>query len=258
MDTKYIIIGCLLFLNLVCLGQNRQNRDSILNVKGFVPQALTTSEFIDFQLPLLDSLFEGAQKNPRIKEIESAIEAARNDLKIAKRDWWQYFTVRAGYTYGILGTYTDQETQYTQLTTVYSGINQSSWTVGANISIPFNRLFSHRASVKKQKELVRSSEYTKQIKFDEIKNEIIELYCNIQYQLKLLKLATESITLYNAEYQVAELDYINNKTKNSDRTLSDFKHSQKVAKIEYENIINELNIMFLKLELISNMHLRNK
>ncbi len=85
------------------------------------------------------------------------------------------------------------------------------------------------------------------VTFDEIKNEIIELYCNIQYQLKLLKLASETITLYNAEYQVAELDYIND-NNNTNRSLSDIKNSQTAAQIEYEKIINELNIMFLKLE----------
>ena len=216
MGAKYIIIACLLCADFVCLAQEKQKRDSILPYESFVPQTLTT-----------------------------------NDLKATKRDWLQYFSVRAGYTYGILGTYTDQESQYTPLTTVYSGATQNSWSVGANIIIPFNRFFSHRVNVKKQKELDKNAEYTQQIKFDEIKNEIIELYCNIQYQLKLLKLATESITLYNAEYQVAELDYINNKN-NKDRSLSDLKHSQKVAKIEYEKII------FLKLELISNIHFRNQ
>ena len=112
-------------------------------------------------------------------------------------------------------------------------------------------------AIKEWKELVKNAEYTQQIKFDEIKNEIIELYCNIQYQLKLLKLATESITLYNAEYQVAERDYINHKN-HKDRSLSALYHSLKEPNIEYEKIINELNIMFLKLELISNIHFRNQ
>lgn len=257
MSIKYIIIGCCLLSNLVCTGQDQRTRDSILNSVKFIPQTLTTNEFITFQLPPLDSLFESAKTNPRLKAIGASIEAARNDLKVAKRDWWQYFSVRAGYTYGILGTYTDQETQYTPLTTVYSGTSQSSWSVGANVSIPFNKLFSRQPTVKKQKELIKNAEYTQQAEFHVIKNEIIELYCGIQYQLKLLKMALETITLYNAEYQVAELDFINEKS-NKNRLLSDIKSSQKDAKIEYEKIISELNVMFLKLELISNMQLRNK
>ena len=144
MGAKYIIIACLLCADFVCPAQKAQTRDSILNAERFLPKTLTTNEFINYQLPPLDSLFECAKSNPRLKAIEACIEAARNDLNVAKRDWWQYFSVRAGYTYGILGTYTDQETQYTPLTTVYSGATQNSWSIGANISIPFNQLFSHR------------------------------------------------------------------------------------------------------------------
>ena len=73
----------------------------------------------------------------------------------------------------------------------------------------------------------------------------------------MLKLATETITLYDAEYQTVVLDYINNKNK-TNRLLSDIKNSQKDAKTEYEKIINELNILFLKLELICNTNLRNR
>lgn len=238
------------------MGQNRQTTDSVPNPTRFIPQTLTTNEFINYQLPPLDTLFESAKKNPRLKAIQASIEAARNDLKVAKRDWWQYFSVRAGYNYGILGTYTDQETQYTPLTTVYSGATQSSWSVGANISIPFDKLFTHRPSVKKQQQIIQNIEYTQQVAFNEIKNEIIELYCNVQYQLKLLKLAAETITLYNAEFQVAEQNFVRDKATNN-RLLSDIKGSQKDARVEYENIINQLNITFLKLELICNMQLRN-
>ena len=121
MGAKYIIIACLLCADFVCLAQEKQKRDSIPPYESFVPQTLTTNEYINYQLPPLDSLFEGAKTNPRLKAIGASIEAARNDLKATKRDWLQYFSVRAGYTYGILGTYTDQESQYTPLTTVYSG-----------------------------------------------------------------------------------------------------------------------------------------
>ncbi len=257
MGAKYIIVACLLCANFICSAQKERERDSILQSINFVPQVLTTNEYIHYQLPPLDSLFENAKTNPRLKAIQSSIEAARYDLKLTKREWWQYLSLHAGYTYGILGTYTDQETQYTPLSTVYTGASQSSWSVGANISIPFNHLLGQRTSIKKQKQLVQNVEYTQQVAFDEIKNEIIELYCNIQYQLKLLQLAIETLTLYNAEYQVAVLDYINNKN-NTNRLLSDIKNSQKDAKIEYEKIINELNILFFKLELISNMNLRNR
>ena len=255
MKITWIIIYCCSILPSLCFGQKS---DTIAqDTTRFIPKTLSTNEFINYQLPSLEVLFENAKSNPRLKAIEAAIEAARCDLKLTKRDWLQYFSVHAGYTYGILGTYTDQESQYTPLTTVYSGATQSSWTVGGNVSIPINQLFKHRLNVKKQKRLIENVEYSQQIAFDEIKGEIIELYCTVQFQLKMLKLATETITLYDAEYQTVVLDYINNKNK-TNRLLSDIKNSQKDAKTEYEKIINELNILFLKLELICNTNLRNR
>ena len=132
MGAKYIIVACLLCANFICSAQKERERDSILQSINFVPQVLTTNEYIHYQLPPLDSLFENAKTNPRLKAIQSSIEAARYDLKLTKREWWQYLSLHAGYTYGILGTYTDQETQYTPLSTVYTGASQSSWSVGAN------------------------------------------------------------------------------------------------------------------------------
>ena len=42
---------------------------------------------------------------------------------------------------------------------------------------------------KKYKKIYIQSQYEQEAVFNEIKNEIIEIYCNIQYQLKLLKIA---------------------------------------------------------------------
>ena len=98
MGAKFIIIAGLLCASFVCPAQKAQTRDSILNTERFVPQILTTNEYINYQLPPLDSLFDGAKTNPRLKAIGASIEAARNDLKVTKRDWLQYFSVRAGYT----------------------------------------------------------------------------------------------------------------------------------------------------------------
>ena len=105
--------------------------------------------------------------------------------------------------------------------------------------------------------MYKQAQYEREVTFNEIKNEIIELYCNIQYQLKLLKIATESQTLYNADYNVSEADFVND-NQNQNRLLSDIKHSHQVALTEYETIVNNLNILFLKLEIISNTKIINK
>lgn len=263
MKIKYILLFCILFCwTIDSTAQNRRKKDEdkIGQIQQdtikYKPVSLTTDEFRNFHLPSLEVLYENARNNPRLKAIEASIEAARMDLKANRRDWFKYFSLRAGYTYGILGTYTDVETEYIPLHTTYSGATQSSWSIGANINIPLDHLLNHNLATRKQKQLYQNAQYSEEVAFNEIKNEIIELYCNIQYQLKLLKIATESLALYTADYSVAETDFINNEVQK--RSLSDIKHSHQVALTEYETIVNNLNILFLKLELISNTKLINK
>ena len=266
MKIKYIITTAILlaicFLDSSAQEHKRKRKDEDqINIHrdtiNYKPVTLTTDEFRNYHLPPLEVLFENARNNPKLKAIEAAMLATRADLRSTRRDWLQYFSVRAGYTYGILGTYTDTESQYNPLTTIYSGATQNSWQIGANVNIPLNSLFNQSSKVRKQREIYRQSQYEQEVTFNEIKNEIIEIYCNIQYQLKLLKIATESLTLYNAEYTVSETDFIND-NQNQNRLLSDIKHSHQVALTEYETIINNLNILFLKLEIISNTKIINK
>lgn len=265
MKMKYIITCLLLiicFQNISAQEHKRKRKDDDkINIKrdtvNYKPITLTTDEFRNYHLPPLETLFENARNNPRIKAVEAAMLAARADLRSTRRDWLQYFSVRAGYTYGILGTYTDTESQINPLTTVYSGASQNSWSIGANINIPLNTLFNQSSKVRKQQEMYKEAQYNQEMAFDEIKNEIIEIYCNIQYQLKLLKIAIESLILYNADYNISETDFINN-NQNQNRSLSDIKHSHQVALTDYETIINNLNILFLKLEVISNTKIINK
>nr|WP_306449362.1 TolC family protein [Odoribacter splanchnicus] len=265
MNIKYIILCCILIgwtFNVSAQEHKRQKKDADKitihrDTVNYKPVTLTTDEFRNYHLPPLETLFESARNNPRLKAVEAAMEASRADLKSTRRDWLQYFSIRAGYTYGILGTYTDSESKYTPLTTVYSGATQNSWQIGANINIPLNTLFNQSTKVRKQREKYKEAQYNQEMAFDEIKNEIIEIYCNIQYQLKLLKIAIESLTLYNADYNISETDFINN-NRNQNRTLSDIKHGHQVALTDYETIINNLNILFLKLEVISNTKIINK
>lgn len=265
MKIKYFLFFCVLIsytLDVTAQEQKRKRKDDDKisihrDTINYKPITLTTDEFRNYHLPPLEALFESAKNNPQIKAVEAAMLAARADLRSTRRDWLQYFSIRAGYTYGILGTYTDVETQYNPLTTTYSGATQSSWSIGANVSIPLNSLFNQSSKVRKQRENYKQAQYEQEVTFNEIKNEIIEIYCNIQYQLKLLKMATESLTLYNADYTTSETDFINN-NQNQNRLLSDIKHSHQLALTEYETIINTLNILFLKLEVISNIKIINK
>lgn len=254
MNSKHRYILLIFFLAPFSLKGFSQEAGS--DSLSFIPRTLSTEEYQNFQLPSLQQLFESARTNPRLSAIEASIQAAKYDTKLAKRDWWSYFSLHAGYNYGILGTYVDRESEYQPLTTTYSGSSQSSWQIGANFNLPLDRLLNHRLNVKKRQQLAESEEYTQEIVFNEIKQEIVELYSNVQYQLKMLRIVIDAITLYSADYDVARNDFVNNKITTSG--LTEIKNSQKNAQTEYELIISRINIYLLKLEIITNMKLISK
>ena len=229
-----------------------QEKDSTF----MIPKTFTPEEFRNFQLPPLESLFESAKTNPRLEAIEAAIESAKIDVKQTKRDWLKFFSVRAGYNYGILGIYSDQETEFNPLTTTYTGSTQSSWQVGASFSMPIQQIFDHRSTVKKQKKIVENIEYNKEMAFYDIKKEIIELYASIKYHLKMMETSASSVAINKAGYAIIKSEFVNNKIKQEDLMIGN--NSLKKAEAEYETIVSELHVLLLKLELITNTKLISK
>lgn len=221
-----------------------------------LPKTFTPEEFRNFQLPPLETLFESAKTNPRLEAIQASIEAAKMDVKQTKRDWLKYFSVYAGYTYGVLGVYSDRETEYQQLMTTYTGNTQNSWQIGANFSMPINQIFDHKTNVQKQKKIIENIEYTKAVAFYEIKKEIVELYTNIQYHLKMMDASASALAINRASYAINKNEFANNKIKPEDLIVGN--NNLKKAEAEYETTITELQVLLLKMELITNIKLISK
>ena len=68
MKITWIIIYCCSILPSLCFGQKS---DTIAqDTTRFIPKTLSTNEFINYQLPSLEVLFENAKSNPRLKPLK--------------------------------------------------------------------------------------------------------------------------------------------------------------------------------------------
>lgn len=218
---------------------------------------LLSEENARFQLPPLQTLLEDARiNNPQILQNNANVEAAQYDLKIEKRKWLSYLSARAGYNYGILGTYSDFETEYKPLTTTYTGSSQHSYSVGANLTIPINDLVSRGSSVKKQRKIIEQAEYNREIIYNMLKIEIIELYTNIQALLAILQRQSETLITFDANYKITANNFINGKASPYD--LSVVKNEQTKALAEYESTKAKLTSLILRLEIITGSKIVNK
>lgn len=110
-------------------------------------------------------------------------------------------------------------------------------------------LFDLTARVKRQKLNVRTAQLEREVKFEEMKKEIILLYATATSQLSILKLNAEALVLANVQYNIAEKNFSNG-TINSGE-LSTEKSRQSVAQEKFENSKFELTKSLMILEVIT-------
>lgn len=209
----------------------------------------TKIDYTSLVLPPLDLLFENAKNGPiyELAQVKEQIE--RKMLAKEKRAFLGFFSLRGSYQYGMFGN----ESTFTDISIApylsYSTQAQNGYTVGAGVNIPLDGLFDLTARVKRQRLYVRNAELEKEVKYDELKKEIIEMYTMANSQLGVLKLRAETLELATLQYEIAEKDFVNGTIDSG--ALSVEKQRQSVALESYEKSKFEVTKSLLILEVIT-------
>lgn len=219
----------------------------------------TKSEVTDYTnivLPPLDLLFENAKGGPTYELAQVKEQIERKLLAKEKRAFLGFFSLRGSYQYGMFGnegTYTDVAiAPYLTYTTQA----QRGYTVGAGVNIPIDGLFDLKARVNRQKLAVKGAALEKEIKYEEMKREIIEMYTTAISQLSVLKLRAEALELATLQYEIAEKDFSNSTIDTGD--LSVEKQRQSSATEAYEKSKFELTKSLMILEVITRTSILRK
>lgn len=245
---KYIFFSIFLFCILQATNLQAQNNIDLSQFSAL--------DYKKISLPSLDILFENAKDNSAYELAEVKEQIQINNLNKEKKAWLNYFSLRGSYQYGMFGnesTYTDI---YTPVYFNYSTAAQNSYSIGAGISIPLDHLFDLKGRVKRQKLLVKSASLEKDIRFDEIKKEIIILYSNTLFQLQVLKLKSESLLMTQTQYSISEKDFTNGLIDYNILTQEKQKLNNSIE--QFENTKAELMKNLLLLESISNTSILSK
>lgn len=217
---------------------------------------LTAIDYKNLVLPPLDLLFENAKNGP-IYELASVKEQIeRKMLAKEKRAFLSFFSLRGSYQYGMFGN----ESTFTDVSIApyltYSTQAQNGYTVGAGVNIPLDALFDLGPRIKRQKLTVRNAELEKEIKYEEIKREIIEMYTTATSQLSILKLRAEALELATLQYEIAEKNFANSNIDSG--SLSTEKQRQSSALEAYEKSKFELTKSLMILEVITRTSILRK
>lgn len=206
-------------------------------------------DYSNIVLPPLDILFENAKNSPiyEMATVKAAIE--RKLLAKEKRAVLSFFSLRGSYQYGMFGN----ESTYTDVAIApyltYTTQAQNGYTIGAGVSIPLDQLFDLKSRISRQRLSVRSAELEREIKYDEIKKNIIEMYAMATSQMQVLQMRSESLILANVQYEISEKNFANGTIESSDLAVD--KERQSTARESYEKSKFELTKSLMILEIIS-------
>lgn len=210
---------------------------------------LSDDEYTNIDLPPLSVLFENAKNSPiyEMADVKATIER-----KLLRKEKWAFlgfFSLRGSYQYGMFGnesTYTDVAiSPYLS----YSTQAQNGYTVGAGVSIPLDDLFDLKGRISRQRLTLRSAELEREVKYDEIKKNIIEMYATATSQIKVLQMRSESLVLATVQYEISEKNFANGTITSSE--LATDKEKQSQAREAYEKSKFELTKSLMILEVIA-------
>lgn len=210
---------------------------------------LSEEDFSKIDLPPLSVLFENAKNNPIYEMADARVAIEHKLLTKEKRAFLGFFSLRGSYQYGMFGN----EATYTDVAIApyltYSTQAQKGYTIGAGINIPLNDLFDLKARVTRQRLNVKSAELEREMRYDEIKKNIIEMYAMVTSQMKVLQMRSESLILANVQYEISEKNFANGTIESTE--LATDKEKQSQAQESYEKSKFELTKSLMILEIIS-------
>lgn len=237
---KYIFGGFLLFL---------LSTTHVVAQEASSQSLLEEDDISKIVLPPLDVLFENAKNNPIYEMADVKAQIERKLLAKEKWAFLGFFSLRGSYQYGMFGN----ESTFTDVAIApylsYTTQAQNGYTIGAGVSIPLDDLFDMKGRINRQKLTLKSAELEREIKYDEIKKNIIEMYAMATSQMQVLQMRSESLVLANVQYEISEKNFSNGTIESTELAVDKERQSQ--ARESYEKSKFELTKSLMILEVIS-------
>ena len=156
----------------------------------------------------LSVFLDAVTENASVKRAQSQVEQVRNQYRLEKRSWWNYFRLNGNYSYGrynIIGNASDEFTPMYQ-TTMSSA--QHNFNVGASFGITLGDLFNRPLKLKDYRYQIEQLQYTQEGVMEERRLKVLEAYNAVTEQLATIKAKAETAALYNAQMKISENNFI--------------------------------------------------
>ena len=211
-----------------------------------------TQNYIEgFELPPLSVFMDAVIENATVKRAQSQVEQVKNQYRIEKRNWWNYFRLNANYAYGRLNTLNESSetmVDWYQSTTVGS---RHTFNVGASFSVGLGDLFNRPLRLKNYRYNIEQLQYTQEEVMEERRLKVLEAYNSVTAQLATIKAKAENAALYNAQMKISENNFIQGKIDIISLSLERARRSGAVT--SYAEARVSLHNAIILLEMLTNV-----
>ena len=221
-----------------------------ISTVGLITSSMPT-EIDKLELPPLSVFLDAVIENATVKRAQSQVEQVRNQYRLQKRNWWNYFRFNGNYSYGrynVIGNASDEFTPMYQ-TTMSSA--QHNFNVGASVGISLGELFNRPLKLKDYRYQIEQLQYSQEEVMEQRKLRVLEAYNAVTEQLATIKAKAESAALYNAQLKISENNFIQGTIDIISLSLERARRSGAV--VSYEQARVALHNSIVLLEMLTNV-----
>lgn len=208
-------------------------------------------EIEKMELPPLSVFLDAVSENATVKKAQSQIAQVKNEYRLEKREWWNYFRLNANYAFGRFNTINENSETFVDWYQSTSVGTRHTFNLGASFSIGLGDLFNRPIKLKDYRYKIEQLQYAQDEVMEDRKLKILEAYNAVREQLATIKAKAETAALYNAQIKISEYNFFQGKITITELAVERARRSGAVT--IYEQARVALHNSIILLEMLTNV-----
>lgn len=204
-------------------------------------------EIEKLELPPLSIFLDAVTENATVKRAQSQVEQVKNDYRIEKRNWWNYFRLNGNYAFGRFNSLNENSETYVDWYQSTNVSTRHTFNLGASVSIGLGDLFNRSLKLKDYRYRIEQLQYTQEEVMEDRRLKVLEAYNAVTEQLATIKAKAETAALYNAQMKISEYNFIQGKIDIITLSLERARRSGSVTNYEQSRVALHNSIILLEM-----------
>ena len=204
-------------------------------------------EIEKLELPPLSVFLDAVTENATVKRARSQVEQQKNEYRIEKRNWWNYFRLNGSYAFGRFNSLNENSETLVDWYQSTSVGTRHTFNLGATVSIGLGDLFNRPLKLKNYRYNIEQLQYTQDEVMEERKLRVLEAYNAVTEQLATIKAKAETAALYNAQMKISENSFIQGKIDIISLSLERARRTGAVTNYEQSRVALHNSIVLLEM-----------